>query len=351
MGGIGVLVVLGSIPSVLLALPRYSIRDLGDFTPYDINNAGQVVGTTYQADGLERAVLYENGVITDLGAPAGAYSYAYQINSSGQIIGNYYINNTNYGFVYSQGQMTILPSLPGRDTYPNAINDRGDIVGVAEDSTGDSHPFLYRDGVMVDLAQELGDGSIAQSINNAGDIVGTHGTQAFYDAAGEVTFMSLPAKVGFPVQIGGINDAGQIALSAYQDVYIYDHGQLADAGLLAGPIGPLEMLPFDINHEGEIVGVGNQGRGVDWPFLYKDGDLFFLDSLLISADGWSLTRYKSTVSWNIAINDSGEIVGQGIEDGVGYRAYLLTPVVPESGVLAGVASIVVALVGGRQRRE
>ena len=56
-------------------LTTYAV-DLGAMDPSDINASGQVVGTSYRADGNERAFFWQNGVMTDLGTLGGPANYS-----------------------------------------------------------------------------------------------------------------------------------------------------------------------------------------------------------------------------------------------------------------------------------
>lgn len=57
--------------------------------PEDINNRGQVVGSSYAPDGTQHAVLWQDGVLVDLGALVdGEVSAAGAINDRGQILGS-----------------------------------------------------------------------------------------------------------------------------------------------------------------------------------------------------------------------------------------------------------------------
>ena len=71
-------------------------------------------------------------------------SYAYGINNSGQVVGEY--NDT--AFLYSDGETvslnSLLPSNSGFGTLrvASAINDHGQIIGWGEDIQGNTHAFL-----------------------------------------------------------------------------------------------------------------------------------------------------------------------------------------------------------------
>jgi probable HAF family extracellular repeat protein len=131
-----------------------------------------------------------------------------------------------------------------------------------------------------------------------------------------------------------INDLGQIAGSAYVPVgngtyvahpFLYESGVWRDLRLPTGvPLG----YPSAINNIGQIVGNSNQSLGATSrpPFLYTDGAIYNLQSLLDSSGaGLSLELAYD-------INDSGVILAQGINSS-GYQAVLLT-LVPEPSSIA-----------------
>lgn len=158
----------------------------------DINNAGQAVGSS-----MARAFLWQNGVMTDLGVLPGGddESGAAAINSFGQIVGSsghtdldtYEI--TSRSFLYDRGVMTALP-VPSSESYAGDINDSGVIVGTMRAGGGVSpwHAYIYADGVVTDLNSLIPPGSslhllFANAINNAGQIVGVaYDSRAFYHA-------------------------------------------------------------------------------------------------------------------------------------------------------------------------
>ena len=92
-----------------------------------------------RSGGYSHAFLYSNGTMTDLGTlPGGLDSEGYGINASGQVVGYSEINSGSdiRAFLYSNGTMTDLNSLIDPacgwtllDAY--AINDSGQIVGTA----------------------------------------------------------------------------------------------------------------------------------------------------------------------------------------------------------------------------
>jgi len=110
-----------------------------------INNAGQVVGRTGIISGVYTGYVYDIGsdTLTDLGVlSGGTYSLAYDINDSGQVVGN----SAGRGFVWQDGIMIDANSLldagsPWTITSANAINELGEIAAIGT-MNGESHGLI-----------------------------------------------------------------------------------------------------------------------------------------------------------------------------------------------------------------
>jgi probable HAF family extracellular repeat protein len=147
-----------------------------DSEPVDINDRGHVAGTV--EDGVsERAVLWRDGEVVDLGTPGGCCTgaEAVAINEWDEVVGH---TSTPEGvlraFIWRRGRTIDLGTL-GDDVRVTALNDRGQVVGYSDTGEGPGRrAFLWQDGRMVDLGA-LVDGdanSEAFDINNRGQIVG-----------------------------------------------------------------------------------------------------------------------------------------------------------------------------------
>jgi hypothetical protein len=214
------------------------------------------------------------------------------INNLGQYVGGQpagvlTANPTTTSVLVSGGTTTTLPAL----FVPYSINDSGQIAGLSivnGGAGGDFHPGVYQNGRVSDLFPSLGNAayydSRAIAINRDGDVL-------------------LNAKA-----------QGQ-KLQSY--LYIRTTRALINLSALPGGAG---MVAAALNNKGLAVGSG---------FLYSDGTVRALASLIPPASGWSSLVATS-------VNDAGQIVGQGLINGR-EQAFLMTPTaesVPEPGTAA-----------------
>jgi probable HAF family extracellular repeat protein len=113
--------------------------------------------------------------IIDLGTLGGSEANATGINDRGQVVG--YSNTTTgaiHAFLWEDGTMTDLGTLPGGiQSQAYAINSRGQIVGGGSDASGDMRAVRWEDSTIVDLGTLPG-GRLSQAlaINNRGQVVG-----------------------------------------------------------------------------------------------------------------------------------------------------------------------------------
>lgn len=189
----------------------------------EMNDAGQIAGW-FSTSGSVHAFIYKDGVLTDLGTlPGGSTSYGYGINNNGQVVGMA-VNSAGQfrAALWSNGAIVDLGTLPGHTaSSARAINDAGQIVG--ESTTGypnySSRAFLWENGVMTDLGDVVDNNYVsAIDINNLGQIIGSARTATTYRSTAFLWSNGITTNLN-PV-IGGaglggcyttaINDAGQI---------------------------------------------------------------------------------------------------------------------------------------------
>jgi probable HAF family extracellular repeat protein len=324
-----------------------------------INNRGWVTGlATLPGDQAAHAMLWVHGRAVDLGTLGGSNSaVSWPVkNNRGEIVGisetadpdplgetfscaaffgTPHTGHSCRGFVWRDGEMTSLPTLGGNNSYATAANDRGQIVGWAENTVHDATctaPQLLQfravvwepeQGGIEELAPLSGEStSAATAINDRGQVVGISG--ACDRARGR--FSARHAVIwedGNPINLGdlggvawntptAINHHGDVA--GFSDFPGDDNGGLNAHAVLwprNGHIQDLDVLSgdsislaFGINDHIQVVGqsIGPNGSRA---FLWEDGVLTDLNTL--TPPGSPFVIYAND------INDRGEIAGQGCD--------------------------------------
>lgn len=230
---------------------------------YDVNAKGQVAAVLEDDEGRQRGVLFEKGMLTELGAEDGMYSDARAINQNGEIVGSASHRDGSWrAFLFERARgLRELPTLGGPSSYGMAINRQGHAAGMADTVTGDWHAFVYIGGdALVDLGTLGGKTSYASGMNNVGQVVGTATTPTEFRHA----FLYDPVKGMLDLgTLGGrqssataVNDAGVVVgASETRDrrwhAFVHDGTRMVDLGAL---IGFGNSFATDINNNGHVVG-------------------------------------------------------------------------------------------------
>jgi len=375
-----------AVPVRLVAQSNYSVVELGELggtagSANGINDRGWVTGADNLPEDLtSMATLWVNGSTVPLGTLGGPNSaVAWPVkNNNGVIVGisetadvdplgeffscwPFFAAGTPTGqvckgFRWQNGQMTALPPFPGGySSYATGVNNRGQVVGWAENGVHDPtcdptfQILQFRaaiwqpDGTMQELPPLAGDStSAATAINDLGQAVGISGDCGI--AVGGVSARhAVLWQNGVPIDLGNIggdawntptaiNNLGTIVgfantapgTARTYEAFIWTKasgmkslGKFSDARRSAA---------FGINGKGQVVGlaVGGGPFGIR-PVLWANNSMTDLNSLTLSGSPYLLLAGD--------INADGVIVGEALDlntfDAPGFVA---TP------VLAGAAA-------------
>ncbi|MBY8851719.1 hypothetical protein K7G98_26775, partial [Saccharothrix sp. MB29] len=109
-----------------------------------LNERGDAVGWSVDADGVRRAVLWPaGGKPVDLGVPG--QSEAVAVNERGEVVGVAWGagGSSARAFLWRAGRLTHLAPLGGSSAFPVALNDRGVVVGQSTAADGTSRPVKW----------------------------------------------------------------------------------------------------------------------------------------------------------------------------------------------------------------
>ena len=292
----------------------YSVTDLGTLggtfsVAFSVNNKGWVDGSaTLPGDQNQHAFLWIDGLMIDLGTLGGPNSSA---------------------------------------TFP--LNERGQVPGAAETSTPDplgeefcdflgfsTHlvclPFLWQNSVMVPLSISKlgGNNGVANEVNNRGQVVGEAENATLDPTCQAPTLQMKPVVwengeirelLTFPGDLDGaalvINDQGQIAgfsgtgvcANEFLHAFLWQNGTVRDLGNLGGTTG---NNPQDINNQSQVVGFSDlPGDATIHGFLWQNGKMSDLGTLP-----------GDFLSFASGINDVGRVVGQSCDISFNCRAFV-----------------------------
>lgn len=285
------------------------------------------------------------GGINDLGEAVGMSETAAP-DPNGEDICGFGTHLTCVPFLWRVGHMSALPTLGGNNGQASAINNRGEVVGFAEDGNVDSTcpAGITNNRIALAALWERGtaealrlvgndvDGE-AFGINDRGQAVGYSGNCV----AATHAVMWKDNTVSVLQDLGGagsnfayvINNAGQIA----GQVGTADGSTFYAAAWLDGADGAvtkIDLLPGDfaafatgINNRGQVVGNDFDSK-FDWfhGFIWQDNVITDLNTLIPEDSGLFIISASN-------INDRGQISGMatvvsGPHTG-DIHAYLLTP--------------------------
>ena len=130
--------------------------------------------------------------------------------------------------------LTDLGTLPGFPTsIPGGLNSAGQVVGYANDSSGNGGPFLYSNGTVAGIATPGVSFFSPQGINDAGQVVGNGANSSGVTNAYLWTSGAGIQDLG-DFQTMGINDSGEVAGGNYQGALVWTAAGTQYLGNLPG---------------------------------------------------------------------------------------------------------------------
>lgn len=327
-----------------LAHDRYEITDLGvlpgktttsGYNIHTLNNHGQVVGfcsngavSDFYAESVPFLWSEQDGIQSLPGLPGAPNTIAWAINDRGQIIGEAGSNFFDTRAVlWDNGVLYDLGVFPG-DTLsePRDINNRGQVVGYSLDF-GDSphaHPVLWENG-QISLLPGWESGGVAGAINEKGEIAGALFYQDPIDLFHAYAALWHGGSVTVLGGLGGVwshawamNNTGMVGgqgetANGEVHAFVWKKGVMTDLGTLGGTYSAV----WDINNKGQIVGSATNATGESRAVLWEKHRMIDLNARIPSGSGWVLLETNG-------INERGQIGGYGLHNGE-KRFFLLTP--------------------------
>jgi probable HAF family extracellular repeat protein len=319
--------------------PRYKLVDLGTFggrasyvnppwslgAPHQMNRRGVTVGSAATSvptsfgcpfcDGLDGQVFsvfhafkWSGGVLKDLGALPGELtnSVATSINAEGSVVGHSENGKIDpltgtrelRAVLWKDGKVRNLGTFGGNQSLVGDINDHGQIVGYALNTTPDpfswigaflgssnstqTRAFLWENGHKRDLGTLGGPDAVAGSVNERGEVIGI----SYTNSTPNLT-TGLPTVAAF----------------------LWRRGKMIDLGNFGGHFTGISQ----INNRGQVIGTSNlPGDKFYDPFLWEDGKLIDLYTSSVGGNPYTVN----------ALNDASQLVGAGAFPDHPYDAYL-----------------------------
>jgi probable HAF family extracellular repeat protein len=344
------------------------VTDLGTLAagwssqPFWISGNGKIAGISQNGEidpllGIPefRAVLWQNGGITDLGTLEGGYqSFASAVNNRGQVAGaalntipdafclfaTGLCNTQTRAFLWRKGVMQDLGTLGGPDAEALLINQRGQIAGMSYTSSMPNpnngpfctpnvptiHAVLWQSGEMIDLGSLGGACGNVSAINDRGQVAGgsslpgdlefhptlwNHGTLTdlgtFGGNFGFTNWISAGGEV-----VGGANFPDNTTFHAA----LWKDGVMIDLGTVPGDACSTALVN---NSRGVIIGnSGTCDGSISRAVLWDKGSIVDLNTLIPP---------NSDLYLNLAlyVSDRGDIAGNGTLSSGDNHAFLLIP--------------------------
>lgn len=282
------------------------------------------------------AMLHADWSIKGLGNLGGSGSTVSAMNDSGQIAGNFIINDNYQALITGPNGMgtTEIGTLGGDYSFARAINNSGQVAGQSPITTDDfdsifSHAFITgSDGKNITDVGNVGVNGEVFSINDSGQIVGdldllnVNGFHAFITGSNGIGITDLGTLGGVHSSATGINNSGQVvgwaqtgnSGNALVDSHAFITGPngvgMTDLGTLNGNFS----VANSINNSGQVVGnVGEQS------------DIYYHHAFITGPDGTGMINLGTLGGYfsdALSINNAGEAVGWATTANGDFHAFI-----------------------------
>ena len=294
-----------------------------------INDTIQLVGSsTISGEEDVTAFLWQTNVMTPLTATGSLITHASAINDPGQVVG-VAISGTGQSAVHwpvlwAAETVTKLATIDGAPGTARAINNHGLIAGNTL-TESDNHLLFWQDNSLTGTIPISNGVGWANGLNDAGHMVGhivdgPGSSFAFLWRDG--AFTNLGTLSGSTARAADINNSGQIVGSAAitddlsTHAFLWQDGEMQDLGVL-GEVFTATSKANAVNNLGVVVGQAQLGEE-QHAVLWQGGEIVDLNTLLPTDSKWELLLSAES------INDQGWIAGTGLKNGH-KRAFVLQP--------------------------
>ena len=358
--------------------PSYTITDLGSTgaapgQAYSIADNGLTAGAVIGRDKTSHATLWYGPFKSDLNSSLGGQnSLAYSVSENGWVVGiaenaTTDINGEDFcgfrsfglttrgvtcsPFAWHNGVATKLPLLGGFNGQASWVNNRGEVVGMAETARRDPkctppqvlqfRPTLWIDGKVRELPVIGNDqNGLAFANNDLGQVVGSSGDCAPFNSVLGAFYQPVHAILwenGVARDLGNLGGTGHgagnnaVNLNHRGDVVGFSDvaGDVANRGYiwskrtgmrdLGTMPGDVNSAALSINDRGEVVGVSLDTQFNPRAGVWRDGVMLDLNQLVPTGNSLYLLAALS-------INARGEIAGLAVDPQTGEpHAYIATP--------------------------
>jgi len=300
-----------------------SVRDIGtlgggETLAADLNDLGQVTGSSLTAAGAQHAFVWRAGSgMLDIGTPTGnGESSGAAINRHGVVTGSSYADFTPRAFRWSAASgnesLGALTTGLGSASFAGALNDAGLIAGSSTTADGSRHAFAWtRSSGIVDIDTLNSYDALVAAVGANGEVAGNHIPSVddiayrpflWTRAGGMRDLGTAGGSSAFVIDMTpGLHMAGLIN---YGDEVQRAMSWTRSSGMRnLGTLGGTSSRADAVNAGGQIVGDA-QDKGGDWrAFVWtaSKGMLDLNNYLRRAPPGLVLDDA-------LAINDSGAIV-------------------------------------------